>query len=105
MRKYVGMALTYRIEVEEIEPVQDPGPDWIDLTGLVFKWCINDGPITTVTPVRISAGHYEVTITPPESGTLYWRWEGDASLTFKTVKEGFDRILPSAFETKCQAYA
>jgi hypothetical protein len=101
MRKYVGMTLTYRIEVEEIEAVQDPGPDFIDTPEIAFKWQIGwCGLPHTVTPTRISEGHYEVSITPTESGTLFWRWDTDGETD--AVKEGHDIILPSAFETAHQ---
>lgn len=100
MRKYVGQTLTRQIEVEEIEAVQDPGPDFVNLTNLTFKWQIGWCGIShTETPTQVSTGHYEVSYTPTESGTLFWRWEGDFNTIFKEVTEGHEIILASAFET------
>lgn len=98
MRKYVGMTLTYRIDVEEIEAEQDPGSDFIDVPEVVFKWKIGwHGVERSVTPTRISQGRYEVSVTPDRSGTLYWRWDTEGETD--AVKESFDIILESAFET------
>lgn len=98
MRKYVGMTLTYRVEVEEPDVEPDPGSDLIDTPEIVFKWQIGwCGIQHTVTPTRISQGLYEVSITPTESGTLFWRWDTEGETD--TVKEGHDIILASAFES------
>jgi non-ribosomal peptide synthetase component F len=97
MRKYVGGSLPYQIKVEEVEAEQDPGPDFIDTPNIVFKWSMEwQGTWSTIVPTRISTGHYQAVVTPPRSGTLFWRWE--TKDTLNTVKEGHDIIKESAFE-------
>lgn len=99
MRYYVGASITRQITVEEVEPEQDPGPDFIAATDLVFKWQIGwSGIPHTEMPEEISEGRYQATYVPTESGTIHWRWEGTVNGVFRIVKEGHDIVLASAFE-------
>lgn len=98
MRYYVGASITHQIVVEEVEPVQDPGPDFIAATDLIFKWKIDwNGISNSVTPESVSTGRYKATYAPDRAGTALWRWEGYVNGIYKVVKEGHDIILESAF--------